>query len=358
MSAETGSNNNENTTTQHQDEEQIPILMSAARVEATETPMKFIPRKDDGRKEVTFIWGESCCGQKKDGPQTAPPLVCSDKFLSQLHELEWDTSIKKCPQVFKATPASAHKDKDATGHCHQPFSVAATCDSVASACLEAHSTGRFPLMIGGDHCLSMGSVAATAAHYNGEFGLIWFDAHADINTPETSPSGNMHGMPIAALIGLPGMEKVPGFEDKRFANVRPDRIAWIGLRDVDDGEYETIDRLGIKTAFDMKDLKKHGMKKIVQMCLEAINPNGDLPMHVSFDVDGMDPIDAPATGTAVGDGVRIHEAIDFVRTMRESGNLAAMDVVEVNPGLGTPQDVVVTCANAQLVIAHALGASR
>lgn len=340
------------------DEDQVPVLLSAARVQPSETVMKFLPTQPNGRKEVTFVWGESCCGQKKDGPQSAPPLVCSEKFLEQLHTMEWQTKVKRCPQVFKATPASAHKCADDTGHTHIPFSVAATCDTVASDCLEAHSRGSFPLMIGGDHCLSMGSVAATAAHYKGEFGLIWFDAHADINTPLTSPSGNMHGMPIAALIGLPGMDQVPGFEDKRFANVRPDRIAWIGLRDVDDGEYETIAELGIKTAYDMNDLKKHGMKKIVQMALAAINPEGKLPIHLSFDVDGMDPIDAPSTGTAVGDGVRIHEALELVRTLRESGNLAAMDVVEVNPSLGTANDMVTTVTNAQLVIAHALGACR
>jgi len=338
--------------------EDVPVLLSPARVQPSETPLKHIPMPKNGKKEVTFIWGESCCGQKKGGPQDAPPLVCSDNFLEELRGLEWTANVSRCPQVFKATPASAHKDQEATGHCHQPFSVAATCDSVASACLEAHSKGAFPFMIGGDHCLSMGSVAATAAHYNGDFGLIWFDAHADINTPHTSPSGNMHGMPIAALIGLPGMEQVPGFEDKRFSNVRPDRIAWVGLRDVDDGEYETIDRLGIKTAFDMNDLKKHGMKKIIEMCLEQINPDGNLPIHLSFDVDGMDPIDAPSTGTAVGDGVRIHEAIELVRTLRESGNLAAMDLVEVNPSLGTANDMVTTVTNAQLVIAHALGACR
>ena len=332
---------------------EIPMLLSPARVQPSTVPMRFTPAPENGKKEVCFIWGESCCGQKKDGPQTAPPMVCSEEFQDQLKQMDWETSVKRVPQVFKVTPSTAPQT-----HAHQPFSVAATCDRVAEACLEAHAEGKFPLLIGGDHCLSMGSVAATAKRFNGDFCLIWFDAHADINTLDTSPSGNMHGMPIAALIGLEAMKRIPGFEDGRFANVRPDRIAWIGLRDVDPGEWETIHKLGIKTAFTIEDLKKYGMKQSIEMALSTINPNGDLPIHISFDVDGMDPIDAPSTGTPVGDGVRIHEALELVRTLRESGNLAAMDVVEVNPSLGTPNDVVVTVANAQLVIAHALGCSR
>jgi arginase len=335
------------------DHEETPVLFSAARVEASDTPLKHIPGGSDGKKTAGFIWGESCCGQKKDGPQSAPPLVCSEAFIKRLGDLGWGVNVKRVPQVFRATPASVV----AVTHAHQPFCVAATCDAIASACLEVHAEGRFPVMIGGDHCLSMGSVAATSAKYGGKFCLIWFDAHADINTIDTSPSGNLHGMPIAALIGLEGMMKVPGFEDNRFGTVDASRIAWIGLRDVDPGEWETIGKLGLKTAHTIDDLKKYGMKRLLEMVLREINPDGTLPVHLSFDVDGMDPIDAPSTGTKVQDGVRIHEAVELVRLLRESGNLCALDVVEVNPSLGGPHEVATTVANAQLIIAQALGAA-
>ena len=320
---------------------EVSLLCSPARLNPSLVPLQFAPTG-----EVTFIWGESCCGQKKDGPQTAPPLVCTDEFLSLVHGLGWKTEIKKCPQVYVPSPP------DTT--LHEPFSVTATCDKVYDAVKETIHKGNFPMLIGGDHCLALGAVRASAEAHD-DLVVIWFDAHADINTMETSPSGNIHGMPMAALLGLPGMKNAPGFEDGRFASITPDRIGYIGLRDVDEGEKEIIKELGITVAFGMADLEKYGINKLTEMILDEINPQRNKPIHVSFDVDGLDPMDAPATGTPVPGGVRITEAVDMLRIIRNTGLLASMDCVEVNPSLGNDAEVVTTVRNARLAMAHALG---
>lgn len=308
-------------------------------------PLKFTAKKGD----VTFVWGESCCGQKKDGPQTAPRRVCSTPFLQVLSSMGWKTNTLLAPQVFKPSPAITEPNIK----CYEPFSVFATCENVREKVSAAHSAGSFPMLIGGDHCLSMGSIAASMERQP-NLGVLWFDAHADVNTPETSPSGNMHGMPLAALMNLPGIHRAPGF-DHRYPVLRPERIAYIGLRDVDEGEKETLRQLGLSCAFNMEDLRKYGMKELITQVLRKLCPTGTEPLHLSFDVDGLDPAEAPSTGTPVADGVRLHEALEMIQTVRDTGCLYSMDVVEVNPSLGTEEDAETTIGCAQLVIAHTLG---
>lgn len=321
----------------------VPLLCSPARINPSRVPLQFC-----GTNGLTFVWGESCCGQKKDGPQTAPPLVCSDEFLELVRGLGWKPEVARCPQIYKPSPAGCRL--------HEPFCVVATCDGVSDAVSTAISKGNLPVLIGGDHCLAMGSIRASASAFS-DLTVIWFDAHADINTMETSPSGNIHGMPLAALLGLDGMKGAPGFEDNHFACLTPDRIGYIALRDVDEGEKETIKRLGIKVAFDMKDLNEHGIVRLTEMILDEINPGRDHPIHLSFDVDGLDPLDAPATGTPVPGGVRLTEAVDMLRMIRGTGLLASMDLVEVNPSLGDDAAVAHTISTSRLVIAHAIGAA-
>ena len=320
---------------------------TAARVQATKSPSKFTVAKGN----VRFIWGESCCGQKKDGPQTAPPLVCDAAFLDLVRDMGWEPSISRSHQVFKPSPVI---EDERVSHLHEPFCVAETCDLVARQVSQAHADGAFPILIGGDHCLALGSVKATAQAFPKVI-VVWFDAHADINTPETSPSGNIHGMPLAGIIGLPGMN-VSAFHNGRFACIQPHQVVWIGLRDVDDGEMKTLAELNVKkNAYFMSDVNRLGMRKIISQIIHDMNPNLDIPMHISFDVDGMDPMDAPSTGTPVVGGVRIHEALELVDALRETGCLVSFDCVEVNPSLGSQKDSEITIANARLVIAHALG---
>jgi arginase len=259
----------------------------------------------------------------------------------------WIPEIVHVHQVFRPTPEGTKL--------YQPLCVAETCNKIAEANLAAASKGHFPLMIGGDHCLAMGSIAASKKRYP-NLCVIWFDAHADVNTEETSPSGNMHGMPISALLGLNAMKNAPGFSEGQFTCLQPGDVGWIGLRDVDEGEYETLEALGMRdAAFHMEDLAKMGIREQLKQVLDRINPNRDRPIHLSFDVDGMDPIDAPSTGTAVPNGVRLHEAIEMVRALRDTGLLVSMDLVEVNPSLGDECDVEVTIRNARWILFEGLG---
>jgi arginase len=321
--------------------ESVNNTLTVQRLEGSCAPRKFV----HGDK-VSFIWGESCCGQKKSGPQTAPPLICSDQMLDLVTKMGWSPKVVRVAQHFEVSPEGTHL--------YQPMCVASTCADVAKAMTAEAETGAFPMLIGGDHCLAMGSVLASAQRYP-DLCVLWFDAHADVNTEDTSPTGNMHGMPLAGLLGLKAMERAPGFEDGQFKCLKPQDVGYIGLRDVDEGEYEYIRELGITTAYHIPDLKNMGIKAQLKAVLDKINPKRDRPIHLSFDVDGMDPIDAPSTGTPVADGVRFHEAVEMVKELRESRLLVSMDLVEVNPALGDAKDAELTVRNARWILAHALG---
>ncbi len=208
--------------------------------------------------------------------------------------------------------------------------IAHTCERVAKMVEKAIDDHRMPLVLGGDHSVAMGSVAGVAAHYrkqNEKIGLIWMDAHADMNTPETSPSGNVHGMPLATLIGLGAHEltHISGFAPK----VDPQNVAIVGLRSVDDQEAETVRRTGVH-AFTMRDIDERGMRSVMQ---EAIGyaTAGTAGFHLSFDMDAVDPYEAPGVGTPVRGGITYRESHLAMEIVSDSGKMTSMEVVEVNP---------------------------
>jgi arginase len=192
--------------------------------------------------------------------------------------------------------------------------------------------GDFPLIYGGDHSLAMGSVSGISNHLAQEdkkLGLIWFDAHADMNTAESSPSGNIHGMPLSALLGMgdPDLCSIGGPQTKVDAN----NVALVAIRDIDDGERSAIQESGVH-AFTMRDIDEQGMAAVAKKVLEIVN-NGTDGFHLSFDVDGLDPEIAPGTGTRVKGGVDFREAHLFMENLADDGRLTSMDVVELNPSL-------------------------
>lgn len=195
--------------------------------------------------------------------------------------------------------------------------------------------GRFPLILGGDHSIGVGSLTGILrARPNA--GVIWVDAHADLNIPATSGSGNMHGMPLGLLMDHP-TEKVdfaslPGFD---FLNdgprIKPEQIVYIGLRDVDPTERAWIRELGIK-AFTMYDIDHLGIGQVMDRTFEHLLKNDpDRPLHLSYDIDAVDPVLAPATGTAVRGGLTYREAHFVGEYLAQSGNLASAEIVELNP---------------------------
>jgi len=185
---------------------------------------------------------------------------------------------------------------------------------------------EFPVVLGGDHSIAMGSVAGAASHV-GELGLLWIDAHADLNTPETTPSGNVHGMPLAVLLGRgdPDLLAIAGTEPA----VKVEHTAILGLRDVDSGEAERIRRLGI-TVHTMKDIDERGIGTCIKEALATVT-NGTDAFHVSLDMDALDPEIAPGVGTPVPGGLTYREAHLACELAADTKKLVSLDVVEVNP---------------------------
>ena len=190
--------------------------------------------------------------------------------------------------------------------------------------------GEFPLVLGGDHSISAGTVAgiAGAARAAGKkVGLLWIDAHGDINTPETSPSGNIHGMPVAALLGEGPTELTSiGGEGPK---VDPANVALVGIRSLDDGEKARLKRFGVQV-HTMSDVDRHGIHRIMKKALARVTAGTDY-VHVSFDLDAVDPTVAPGVGTPVKGGLDYREAHLIMEQLHDSGVMTSLELVEVNP---------------------------
>ncbi len=209
--------------------------------------------------------------------------------------------------------------------------IAKVCQKLYQTSLAALHDGALPIVLGGDHSLGAGSVAASASwlHTQGlAVGLIWVDAHADINSPGTSPSGNVHGMPLAALLGREPVElRIAGVGPA----IKPEHTVLVGIRNLDEREKEIVRALGIH-AFTMKDIDRLGIAEVMDRALAAASA-GTGGVHVSFDLDVCDPTIAPGVGTPVKGGLDYREAHFVMEAVAESGRLVALDLVEVNPAL-------------------------
>ena len=192
------------------------------------------------------------------------------------------------------------------------------------------SLNHFPLMLGGDHSIAVGTVSgiATFAQRQGrKLGLIWIDAHGDINTPETSPSGNIHGMPLAALLGFGASELTSiGGESPK---VDPSNVALVGVRSLDSGEKKRLKETGVQV-HTMSDIDRHGVHRMMKKALARVT-NGTDYVHVSFDLDAVDPTVAPGVGTPVKGGLDYREAHLIMEVIADAGVMTSLEMVEVNP---------------------------
>ncbi len=190
--------------------------------------------------------------------------------------------------------------------------------------------GAFPLVLGGDHSISVGTVSGIAVRAQAQrrkVGLLWIDAHGDINTPETSPSGNIHGMPVAALLGE-GPSELTGIGGDR-RKVHPANVALVGIRSLDDGEKARLKRFGLQV-HTMSDVDRHGIHRIMKKALARVTDGTDY-VHVSFDLDAVDPTVAPGVGTPVKGGLDYREAHLIMELLHDSGVMTSLEMVEVNP---------------------------
>jgi arginase len=203
--------------------------------------------------------------------------------------------------------------------------IRATCERIAGLVGAALDEDRIPIVLGGDHSIALGTLGGLALRH-GPGAVLWFDAHGDLNTPQTTPSGNVHGMPLAAALGRGG----PGFASEAWTlpALEPERVAVIGARELDPGERALIRELGL-SVHSMSEVDRRGIEAVVSEALERAS--GAPFVHVSLDMDGLDPDVAPGVGTAVRGGLTYREAHLAMELVAESGLLCCLEIVEVNP---------------------------
>jgi len=303
---------------------------------------KFLPNP----KTVAIVGCPFSGGQPKLGVDRGPIHLVEAGLVEQLQEIGWKVHFDGHHQ-FEGIHTAADPP---IGILKNPRLVSSVCESVANVVGTHAKNGQLPVTLGGDHSLAMGTISGTLDTYP-DACVVWVDAHADINTVETTESGNIHGMPVSFLLGLG--DNIPTFSWVRSA-LKPERLVYIGLRDVDAGEKHILKENKIK-AFSMHEIDIYGIGKVVEMALDHVNPNRDLPIHLSFDVDALDPSVAPSTGTPVRGGLTFREGHYICETIHETGLLVALDLMEVNPSLADPESVRQTVAVGCSLVRSALG---
>lgn len=226
--------------------------------------------------------------------------------------------------------AIAEQKKEGNPRAKYLKEITSTCVKEAELVIKALENGEVPFVIGGDHSVATGTVSGVSEFYRRRgqaIGLIWIDAHGDINTPESSPSGNVHGMPLAAIMGLgpADLANIFGFTPK----VPPDNCVLVGVRDVDAHEKENIRKAGIEV-YTMRDIDERGMRAVMEEALRTAG-RGTAGYHISLDMDWIDPEDAPGVGTPVRGGATYREAHLAMEIIADHGRMLSFEVVEVNP---------------------------
>ncbi|CAM1320168.1 ARG2 (predicted) [Pycnogonum litorale] len=233
---------------------------------------------------------------------------------------------------------------------YYPFQLSETVQRV----LKTH---KQCVNLGGDHSLGIGSVYGHSLVHP-KLSLLWIDAHADLNTAQTSPTGNIHGMSCSFLLNelKSDVSPVPGFEWMHPV-LSCKNLAYIGLRELDDQETNTLKKYGIPS-YSMTDLDRYGIFEVVNRAMEQIDPQQDRSLHVSFDIDSVDKSLAPSTGTPVPGGMSLREALYIAEEIYKTGRLHVLDLVEVNPSIGTESDVRNTVDAACRIVAGFFGKER
>lgn len=274
---------------------------------------------------VPFDWGASRRGAS-DGPQAmlSAGLERKLQLLGHRFEVRPDSYLPDFTADRRSSPRMKHWG-----------AVLAMAEAVAKEVALLTASRAFPLIIGGDHSISIGTIAGMTQERK-KLGVIWIDAHADTNTPESSPSGNMHGMSLAISLGL---------GDTRFTGIghpspklQAQRIALVGTRQLDEGEKGLIRSRGI-ACYTMHDIDKLGMARVMEEAIAVVSKDSD-GVHVSFDIDSVDPGEAPGTGTPVRGGLNFREAHLAMEMLYEAKVVTSADIVEVNPLLDNGHQTV------------------
>jgi arginase len=298
---------------------------------------------EEAAREVAVIGGTLDLGAGRRGVDMGPSAIRYAGLEQQLTE-KLGVRVTDAGNVISPVVETAETGDEKARYLDQILDL---CDRLAKLVADAHGRGALPLVLGGDHSVALGSLVGMA-QARGPGGVVWVDAHGDLNTPQTSPSGNVHGMVLAAALALAGDEfRRDGWP---LPAVEPGKIALVGVRSLDDGERELLRTLDAKV-FTMSEVDRIGVEPCMREALA--HASGAAFLHVSLDMDVVDPDYAPGVGTPVRGGFSYREAHLAMETVAESGLLDSMDVVEVNPILDREN------ATGQLaveLVASALGA--
>ncbi|KAJ8284790.1 hypothetical protein COCON_G00036400 [Conger conger] len=278
-------------------------------------------------------------GQPKDGVEKGPDLIRSAGLVENLKGQ--GCSVRDYGNLkFENVP-----DDEPFGKVQRPRSVGRANKQLADAVHAIKNDGHTCVMLGGDHSLAIGSILGHAASHR-ELCVVWVDAHSDINTPLTTPSGNIHGQPVSFLIRElhPKIPVMPGFSWIKPCISAQD-IIYIGLRDVDPEEHYILKYLGIKY-FSMTEVDHLGIAKVMEETCDHIFSKVKRPIHLSYDIDALDPSVSPATGTPVVGGLTYREGIYITEQICQTGMLSALDLVEVNPKIGRTDEEISSTAKA------------
>jgi arginase len=276
-------------------------------------------------KRIRVIGVPLDLGQSRRGVDMGPSAVRVAGLEARLEKLGHVVE-----DAGNITVAIAEQKKEGDPHAKYLKEITATCIKQADLVLKTLEAGKVPIVLGGDHSVAAGTVSGVAEFYrrqNQKIGLIWIDAHTDINTPDSSPSGNVHGMPLAAIMGLGPAElaNILNFSPK----VPPENCVLVGVRDIDAIEKENVRKAGIDV-FTMRDIDERGMRTVMEEALR-IAGRGTAGYHVSLDMDWVDPEDAPGVGTPVRGGATYREAHLAMEIIADHGRMLSFEIVEVNP---------------------------
>ncbi|MCL6516760.1 arginase [Alicyclobacillus sp.] len=272
-------------------------------------------------RPVRIIGVPSDYGQGRRGVDMGPSAIRYAGLRENLRRMGID--VMDLGDVPVPTPETRHIDNERLKYLDE---VVAVCTALCDRVRDVVAAGQMPLVLGGDHSIAIGSLAGVAAAGK-RFGVIWFDAHGDMNTDETTPSGNIHGMPLAASLGLghPALTGLGGPAPK----VRPEQVVLVGARSIDPDEARLIRQSGI-TVFTMAEIDRMGMADVMEQAIRIAGEGTD-GIHLSLDLDALDPMFAPGVGTPVNGGVTYREGHLAMELLAASGRLLSADVVEVNP---------------------------
>lgn len=297
------------------------------------------------QQPVRVIGAPTDYGANRRGVDMGPSAIRYAGLADQLASADLAVIDSGDIDAPRAEVCDPHSHPPASGNAKFLNETETVCRSLAKAVSSALAADQFPLVLGGDHSVAIGSLNGAAR--TADIGAVWFDAHTDLNTPETSPSGNVHGMPLAAALGYGAFA---GVEWATVPNLSADNIALVGLRSVDESEKERLNDSDI-SVFTMSEIDKRGITAVTEDAL-AVATDGVERMHVSLDLDWLDPTEAPGVGTPVRGGVSYREAHAAMEQVADCGLLGSMDLVEVNPILDDSNE---TAALATELAASALG---